>query len=84
MTNSHNTTDHNHIKQWTEERDGRPAVVEGTESEDSALLRIDFGEPEENLKSISWSEFFNIFDKNKLSFLHSDEKDNRFFKFVYE
>ncbi|MBX4188300.1 MAG: hypothetical protein KW793_04180 [Candidatus Doudnabacteria bacterium] len=85
---SHVTTDHDHIKNWAEERDGQPAVVQGTESGNSALLRIDFGEKEANLKPISWSKFFQIFDKNNLKFLHSDNETesgkSRFFKFVYQ
>ena len=36
------TTDHEEIRRWVEERGGTPAVVKGTESGDSALLRIDY------------------------------------------
>jgi hypothetical protein len=39
------------------------------------LLRIDFGEPEKNLKEIAWYEFFRIFDENKLVFLHQEKTE---------
>jgi anaerobic selenocysteine-containing dehydrogenase len=49
-------------------------------------LRIDFGEPEEAFEEISWDEFFEIFDEDKLAFLYQDETSNgdtsRFNKFV--
>lgn len=87
MSTGQTTTDHDQIKNWAEERDGKPAVVKGTGSGDSALLRIDFGE-KENLKEISWTEFFKIFEKNNLKFLYSDEESesgkSRFFKFTFQ
>ena len=48
---SHRTRDHETIRRWAEQRGGRPAMVEGTN-----ILRIDFGEPEEKLKPVSWEE----------------------------
>jgi hypothetical protein len=80
------TTDHEQIRQWAEERGGRPAMVKGTGKGGKALLRIDFGEPEESLEEISWEDFFDSFEKANLAFLHQDRtKDgqmSRFFKFV--
>ena len=50
------------------------------------ILRIDFGEPEENLTRIDWDEFFRIFDDNGLEFLYQDKTaggdTSRFNKFV--
>src|SRR3954454_25099142 len=78
---SQRTRDHKIIRQWAEARDGHPAVVEKTE-----ILRIDFDEPEENLRRISWDEFFRIFDSRDLEFLYQDHtqdgKESRFNKFV--
>jgi len=78
---SHRTRDHEVIRQWAEARDGHPAVVEETE-----ILRIDFNKPEENLRRISWDEFFGIFDSRELEFLYQDHtqggKESRFNKFV--
>lgn len=86
---SKTTTDHSEIRKWAEERDGKPAVVESTaeNGKSGGLLRINFpGYAEDNLKEISWEEFFQIFDKNKLEFLYQEETkdggESRFFKFV--
>ena len=88
-SDSKTTTDHNKIKQWTEDRNGKPAVVESTtdNGQGGGLLRINFpGYAENNLKDISWEEFFRIFDENDLQFLYQEEtkdgKESRFFKFV--
>jgi hypothetical protein len=84
MSEANTTTNHDEIRRWVEERDGRPAVVR-TDGE-GGILRIDFGEPEETLEAIEWDEFFRIFDENNLAFLHQDEagggKTSRFNKFV--
>lgn len=85
---SKKTTDHDKIKKWVEDREGKPAVVESTEKKDgSGLLRINFpGYAEENLKDISWDQFFEVFDQNDLAFLYQektqDGKISRFSKFV--
>lgn len=86
---SKTTTDHTEIKQWAEKRDGKPAIVKGTENNEKGggLLRINFpGFKEENLKEISWDEFFTIFDDRGLQFLYqetmADGKESRFFKFI--
>lgn len=86
---SKTTTDHEEIKKWAEKRDGKPAVVESTSKngKGGGLLRINFpGYDEDNLKEISWDEFFEIFDKNDLQFLYQekskDGQESRFFKFV--
>lgn len=89
MSESKTTTDHQEIKNWVEKRDGQPAVVRGTEENESAegLLRIRFSdESSDNLKAIGWDKFFETFEDKKLAFLYqdktSDNKDSRFFKFV--
>lgn len=47
---------------------------------------MDFGDKDEGLEEIEWSEFFRTFDDNKLAFLHQDKtedgKQSRFNKFV--
>jgi hypothetical protein len=89
MTNTHSakrTQDHDEIRTWVEERGGRPSVVESTWDGESGLLRIDFGEKEEELSEISWDDFFRVFDENNLVFLYQDQtadgSESRFFKFV--
>jgi anaerobic selenocysteine-containing dehydrogenase len=84
---SKSTTDHSEIQEWAEKRDGKPAIVEGTDKNGGGLLRINFpGYAEDNLKEISWDEFFEIFDENNLQFLYQektkDGEESRFSKFV--
>jgi len=83
------TTDHAEIRQWVEERGGRPARVKGTENGDSVgLLRIDYPgfTGEDTLEPITWEEFFQGFDENKLAFLYQEEtkdgKESRFSKLI--
>lgn len=84
MSEANTTTDHDEIRKWIETRKGRPAAVR-TKGK-GGILRVDFGEPDENLEPIEWDEFFRIFDENSLAFLHqdktSDGKVSRFNKFV--
>ncbi|WP_336056410.1 hypothetical protein [Nitratireductor sp. CH_MIT9313-5] len=84
MSEAKTTTDHETIRKWAEERDGHPARVK--DSGPGGLLRIDFGEPEENLEKIDWDTFFEIFDDSELEFLYQEKtKDggtSRFNKFV--
>src|SRR3546814_11945298 len=85
MSQAVKTTDHDEIRTWAEERNGRPAVIR-TKGRKGGVLRIDFGEPEDDLKEIEWDEFFEIFDDANLAFLHQDETgegdERRFSKFV--
>lgn len=87
-TESKRTTDHDEIREWVEERDGRPARVEGTgdDGEGDGLLRIDFGDEDESLERISWDEFFEAFEANDLALVYQDEtdegEDSRFSKLV--
>jgi hypothetical protein len=74
---SHVTTDHNEIRRWVEERGGHPATVRRTESEghEPGILRIDYPgySGRESLEEISWDDFFDKFEKEKLAFLYQDE-----------
>jgi hypothetical protein len=88
---SRTTTDHDEIRRWVEQRDGRPARVKGTErgGDDVGILRIDFpggGAEQESLEPISWDEFFKEFDEKQLAFLYqertADGQVSRFNKFV--
>jgi hypothetical protein len=79
------TTNHDEIRRWVEAREGRPAKI-STPGRKGGVLRIDFGEPNAEFERIEWDEFFQIFDENKLTFLHqdktSDGKMSRFNKFI--
>jgi hypothetical protein len=84
MSRSETTTDHKTIQKWAETRDGRPSVI--LTKGKGGVLRIDFGDKEEEFEEIAWDEFFKIFDESKLAFLYQDKtKDgetSRFNKFV--
>lgn len=86
---SQTTTDHDEIRKWAEERDGKPASVKTTGSgDDPGILRIDFpgGAGEESLEQISWDDWFEAFEENNLAFLYQEEKKSgegsTFFKLV--
>ncbi|GAA4792772.1 hypothetical protein GCM10023231_21200 [Olivibacter ginsenosidimutans] len=90
MSTSKETKDHQVIRHWAEERGGVPAKVKDTgTSNNGGILRIHFPKHSENndeLKAISWNEFFDEFDKHQLNFLYQDEKSDgeksTFHKFV--
>jgi hypothetical protein len=73
------TTSHEVIRSWAEERGGVPATVEGTEHGDHlGVLRLDFGGENENLRRVSWDDWFETFDVRKLNFIYQEErKDGR-------
>jgi hemerythrin-like domain-containing protein len=83
------TTDHETIKQWASERDGKPARVEGTEQAGPGVLQIEFqedGSPDD-LQRIQWPTFFKKFDEEQLALLYQDRtrhgQVSRFCKLVY-
>jgi hypothetical protein len=83
------TTDHEEIRRWVEARGGRPATVRGTGGDgDAGVLRIDFpgGAGEEQLQPMSWEEWFEKFEQQRLAALLQDERaggeGSTFFKLV--
>ena len=87
MSEAKATTDHEKIRSWVEERGGKPAAVKGTGSgDDPGILRIDFPgyTGDESLRQISWEQFFEKFEKERLAFLFQEEtkegNDSRFSK----
>ena len=83
------TTDHDEIRRWVEEHDGRPVTVRGTgDGNDAGVLRIDFpgGAGEDRLEPIDWDQWFEKFDSENLAFLYQERKasgeDSTFFKLV--
>ena len=85
---SNTTTDHDQIRRWVEEHDGKPASVRGTGDGGPGVLRIDFpgGAGEDELEHISWEDWFAKFDDENLAFLYQEQKasgeDSTFFKLV--
>ncbi len=87
MTDSKTTTDHETIKNWTEERSGYPARVHETAKwDDVGVLRIEFQDPHEKLEKIEWDTFFETFENENLAFLYQEKTKggdlSRFCKFV--
>ncbi|MHC1551632.1 hypothetical protein [Phyllobacterium sp. K27] len=84
MSNSKSTINHDEIRNWVETRGGQPAIIRT--KGDGGILRIDFGEPDDELEKIEWEDFFRVFDSNKLSFLYQDKTEDgeksRFNKFI--
>ncbi|MFS0705028.1 hypothetical protein AB6N23_10950 [Cellulomonas sp. 179-A 9B4 NHS] len=83
------TTDHDEIRSWVEEHDGRPASVRDTAGgDDPGVLRIDFpgGAGTDELEHIGWDAWFEKFDESKLAFLYQKQKadgsDSTFFRLV--
>lgn len=68
------TTDHDKIRQWAEERGGKPAAVAGP-NEIAGGLRIDFPDYDsgEVLEQITWTEFFDKFEEQNLVFMYEEE-----------
>ena len=69
------TTSHEVIRQWAQDRDAVPATVEGTEHGDHlGVLRFDFGGDSEQLRHVSWDEWFETFDARQLNFLYQETR----------
>ncbi|MFB7890748.1 hypothetical protein ACFC1I_00920 [Microbacterium sp. NPDC056044] len=69
------TTDHDVIRQWAEDRHATPATVEGAEHEGNlGELRFDFdfGNDLEDLKEVSWDDWFRAFDERGLEFVFQE------------
>jgi hypothetical protein len=82
------TREHEKIRGWAEARGGLPATVPGTEHGDHlGVLRIDFpGYKGDNLRRVSWDEWFATFDRRSLDFVYQEEKKDgtrsNFFRLV--
>ena len=69
------TTHHEVIKRWAEARGAIPATVPETEHGDHlGVLRFDFGGHNENLKQVSWQQWFDTFDLRRLNFIYQEER----------
>src|SRR3954462_2555694 len=82
MAGSKIPTDHDEIRNWAEERGGRPATVRATHGKghgkgDAGIIRIEFPDAPHSkhdaLEEISWEEFFEKFDESDLALLYQEE-----------
>src|SRR5437879_5382157 len=79
------TTDHEEIRRWAEKQGGKPAAVKRTHRRgDVGIIRIMFPDAEQSehdqLKEISWDEFFREFEEAKLALVY--DPNGRFNKIV--
>lgn len=73
---THNTTDHEEIRRWAEERGATPSSVMGTAREgDPGMIRLDFPgySGEGSLEKISWEEFFDAFETHQLALIYQEQ-----------
>ena len=75
------------IVEWVTKRGGKPVKTTHFGKRDNSfeLIEIDFnGTPEEYFKEISWEEWYEVFNKNKLRFIYieknSNGKESKFYK----
>jgi len=76
MARSNTTTDHDTIRNWAEERGGKPAEVASTaKGDDVGIIRIDFPgfSGEGKLQEVSWDDWFKKFDEANLAFVYEEE-----------
>ena len=81
------TTEHALVRQLIEDRDGYPAHLAGSEGEgDQGLLQVGLAEvdQDEELKEISWEEFFEEFEGKDLAFAYREggEEDRSDFTYL--
>lgn len=65
------TTDHDLVREWVEDRGGRPALALTPDGMDTAL-RIDFGDAGDELEEVTWNEFFKLFEDNELALAYEE------------
>jgi anaerobic selenocysteine-containing dehydrogenase len=73
---SKTTTNHEEIRKWAEQRNGKPAHVKRTGgADDVGILRIDFPgySGEGKLEEISWEQFFEKFDEQELALVYQEK-----------
>ncbi len=73
------TTSHDTIRRWAEARNARPSCVRGTGDEDDpGVIRLDFPgySGEESLQEISWDEWFDKFDAQRLALLYQEKTES--------
>ena len=69
------TTDHELIRRWAEDRHATPATVGGEEGDGitgELRLDFDFGNDLEDLRAVTWEEWFAAFDERGVEFVYQD------------
>lgn len=72
------TKNHEVIMNWAQQRGGVPATVPGTEHEGRpGVLRFNFPNyGGQDLKEISWEDWFRTFDERQLTFIYQEHLKN--------
>jgi hypothetical protein len=92
MALSKTTQDHDEIRRWAEARGAVPAEVASTHRKNEpGILRFEFPKAphhkDENLRQISWDEFFKKFNENNLELVYQEKtaegKASNFNKLVH-
>jgi hypothetical protein len=68
------TTDHDEIKHWVEEHDGRPALLK-EETSSVTPIKIIFPEYDINdhVEEVTWTEWFREFEEEDLAFEYKED-----------
>ncbi|WP_363357589.1 hypothetical protein [Microbacterium sp. LMI12-1-1.1] len=69
------TTDHEVIRRWAEDRHATPATVGGSEGDGivgELRLDFDFGNDLEDLRAVTWDEWFVAFDERGDQFVYQE------------
>ena len=88
MSEAKTTTDHAQIKQWVENAADVLLELKVQTKGTSGVLVIDYPgyAGTQTLETISWDDFFQGFEENKLAFLYQDETkagdESRFSKLI--
>lgn len=85
MANPKVTTDHEEIRHWVEEHEGRPATETGSVGKNEGrVVKIFFPDQYTSnpVEEITWDEFFEKFEQEDLAFMYKEDEDSRFFRIV--
>ncbi|MFK4835101.1 hypothetical protein ACI3KY_05160 [Microbacterium sp. ZW T2_14] len=69
------TTDHDVIRRWAEDRHATPATVGGEDGDGivgELRLDFDFGNDLEDLRAVTWDEWFAAFDERGDQFVYQE------------
>lgn len=72
------TTDHDEIRRWAQERNGRPVSVKHDPlNPNGCTIQIDFlyDRFDDNIHEISWDEFFDAFERDEMALVYQTETE---------
>ena len=72
MSQTKITTDRKTIRSWTEDRNGKPAMVSDTKDGEQGLIKLKFSD-NDDLEEIDWDTFFDNFEDSKLALIYQEK-----------